>query len=85
MSNSTVEAIIKLPYVSSVKDFVNIAMRYKCTATMVSNAYTVDAKSIMGLLSLDLSKPVKLILERNGNGSDDRKDFMAEISEYVVA
>lgn len=61
---------INLEYFNSVKDFVNISQ--ECTAEVLLNSgkYTVDAKSILGIFSLDLSKPVELICE---NEDDYRK------------
>ncbi len=51
---------ILLDSVEKVKKFVNLAAAFPCDMDLKSGRYTVDAKSIMGIFSLDLSKPLKL-------------------------
>lgn len=48
-----------LSSINDVKDFVNIVSRYDFEIDLTSGRYVVDAKSIMGIFSLDLSKPIK--------------------------
>ena len=43
-----------------LKRFNNIAMTFPCEIDVISGRYTVDGRSLMGLLSLDLSKPVQI-------------------------
>ena len=73
---------IFLNTISDVKNFVNIACKYDFSADLVSGRYSVDAKSIMGIFSLDLSKPVEL----EGHGGDDKAcaKFFGEIAPYIV-
>lgn len=75
---------ISIPTVEAVKKFVEIVNCYTCTAIIESDRYTVNAKSIMGVLSLDLTKPVMLILERNNNFSDDRIELVDAIKQYII-
>ena len=51
---------IKLNNVNDVKEFVNRAMMCEFDIDLISGRYIIDAKSIMGILSLDLSKPINL-------------------------
>ena len=51
---------VSLQAINDVKDFVNIVMKYEFDIDLVSGRYAVDAKSIMGIFSLDLSKPIEL-------------------------
>jgi len=51
---------IKLDTVEKVKGFVNVLAPVDGDFDIVSDRYVVDAKSIMGIFSLDLSKPLKL-------------------------
>ena len=53
---------IKLNNVNDVKEFVNRAMMCKFDIDLVSGRYVIDAKSIMGIFSLDLSKPINLAI-----------------------
>ena len=48
-----------------VKSFVNIAMLKDYELDFISGKYVVNAKSIMGIFSLDLTKPVKLVAHTN--------------------
>lgn len=57
------ELKIKLAAIDDVKNFVNIAARFNCEIDVVSGRYVVDAKSIMGLFSLDLSRPLLLKID----------------------
>jgi phosphotransferase system HPr-like phosphotransfer protein len=51
---------ISLKSIGEVKDFVNIVNKYDFDIDLTSGRYVVDAKSIMGIFSLDLSKPIKV-------------------------
>ena len=70
---------VSLQAINDVKDFVNIVMKYEFDIDLVSGRYAVDAKSIMGIFSLDLSKPIEL----NAH-TDDAEKFMAESDKYIV-
>ena len=65
--------------INDVKDFVNTVSKYDFDVDLTSGRYVVDAKSIMGIFSLDLSQPIKVEVH-----SDDCDDFMKEISSFVV-
>ncbi|MCQ2491384.1 MAG: HPr family phosphocarrier protein [Ruminococcus sp.] len=70
---------VLLQAINDVKDFVNIVMKYEFDIDLVSGRYAVDAKSIMGIFSLDLSKPIEL------NAHTDNADkFLDEIEKYIV-
>ena len=44
--------------IDEIKKFVQLANKCKDKITVKSNGYIVDGKSILGIFSLDLSKPV---------------------------
>ncbi len=68
-----------LQAINDVKEFVNIVMRYEFDIDLVSGRYAVDAKSIMGIFSLDLSKPIQL------NAHTDNADaFLKDIDKFIV-
>lgn len=85
IASEPMETTVCITSISDVKTFVNFATAHKCNLTLESGKYAVDAKSIMGIFSLDLSKPIKLILEVGSNKIDDRKAFLREINNFVVA
>ena len=49
---------ISLNSIDKVKSFVNEITKYDNDFDLVSGRYVIDAKSIMGIFSLDLSKPI---------------------------
>ncbi|MEE1351520.1 MAG: HPr family phosphocarrier protein [Clostridia bacterium] len=68
-----------LSSINDVKDFVNTVSRFDFDVDLVSGRYVVDAKSIMGIFSLDLSKPIKVEVH-----SDDAAEFMSLIDKFIV-
>ncbi|AEV67860.1 HPr family phosphocarrier protein [Acetivibrio clariflavus] len=70
---------ISLKSITDVKDFVNIVNKYDFDIDLTSGRYVVDAKSIMGIFSLDLSKPIKVDVH-----SDDCDEFYNEIKNFIV-
>lgn len=70
---------VKLSSVADVKDFVTAISKYSFDAHFQSGRYVVDAKSIMGIFSLDLAKPVELAVH-----SDDCGSFLADIAKFIV-
>lgn len=75
---------VMISTISDVKEFSNAAIGAKCTVSLVSGRYTVDGKSIMGIFSLDLSKPIELEIERPESGADDREEFLKKINKFIV-
>ena len=69
---------ILLKSINDVKDFVNIVNKYDFDVDLSSDRYIVDAKSIMGIFSLDLSKPIKVQVH-----SDDADEFCNELKPFV--
>lgn len=69
---------ILLKSINDVKDFVNIVNKYDFDADLTSGRYVVDAKSIMGIFSLDLSKPIRVDVhaEECGNFCEEIKSFI---------
>ena len=61
------------------KPFVNSVAKYDFDVDLLSGRYAVDAKSIMGIFSLDLSKEITMEVH-----SDDCADFLAEIKPFIV-
>ncbi len=73
------KATVSLQAINDVKEFVNLVMRYDFDIDLVSGRYAVDAKSIMGIFSLDLSKPIEL----NAH-TDDAEAFLKDINKFLV-
>ena len=58
---------ISLNSIDKVKSFVNTVTKYDCDFDLISGRYVIDAKSIMGIFSLDLSKPIDLTIHTDDN------------------
>lgn len=72
-------ANIRINTIEDVKNFVTTVTKCNYEVDIVSGRYAIDAKSIMGIFSLDLSKPLKLRVH-----SDDCDELMAELDKYIV-
>ena len=73
------EFFVSLSSIEDVRQFVNAATCCPCEVDVLSGRYVIDAKSIMGIFSLDLSKPIKLEAH-----TDDADEFFAEIKDFIV-
>ena len=74
------ETTIQLNAINDVKDFVNTVMMFDYDIDLVSGRYAIDAKSIMGIFSLDLSKPIKLQAH-----TEDPEALIKAIQKYIIA
>lgn len=70
---------IMLNTINDVKNFVNTVTHCEYDVDLQSGRHTIDAKSIMGIFSLDLSKALDMVIY-----SDNCDDFLAEISAYIA-
>lgn len=69
---------ISLTQVDQVKRFVNLVAQAPYDVDMVSGRYTVNAKSMLGIYSLDLSKPIQVLMY-----SDDCEELRKELAEFM--
>ena len=74
------EIKIRLANVQDIREFVNIVILADYEVDLVQGRYVIDAKSIMGIFSLDLSKPIDL----NIHAEDDATEVMEVIKNYLV-
>lgn len=70
-----------LSSINDVKDFVNIVSKYDFDVDLTSGRYVVDAKSIMGIFSLDLSKSIDLNIHATDGALDD---ILTVLKPYLV-
>lgn len=71
---------VSLNSIDKVKSFVNLLTKYDEDFDLVSGRYIIDAKSIMGIFSLDLSKPINL----NIHATENLDEIMETIKPYMV-
>lgn len=72
---------VSLNSINNVKNFVNLVNKYDFDVDLTSDRYVVDAKSIMGIFSLDLSKPITL---EAYCPEESAADFIADMKEFMV-
>ena len=70
---------IKLTTIDDVKQFVSIVSKCDYDVDLISGRYAVDAKSIMGIFSLDISKEIRLDAH-----TDNADDFLKQIDKFIV-
>ena len=71
---------ISLNSIDKVKSFVNAITQFEFYFDLVSGRYVIDAKSIMGIFSLDLSKPIELVI----HAEDHLDEIMDILKPYIV-
>lgn len=71
---------ISLNSIDKVKSFVNDLTKFDTDFDLVSGRYVIDAKSIMGIFSLDLSKPIDLNIHAENNVDD----ILSILAPYII-
>ena len=64
----------------SLNSIVNDITRFDYDFDLVSGRYVIDAKSIMGIFSLDLSKPIDL----NIHAEEDIEEVLSVLKPYII-
>ena len=70
---------INLNSIDKVKAFVHSVNTFNTEFDLVSGRFVIDAKSIMGIFSLDLSKPINLNIY-----NDDDAEIMESLKPFLV-
>ncbi len=70
---------IRLSTIEEVRNFVNIVSKYEYEIDLKSGRYVVDAKSIMGIFSLDLLNEIEVTVHTEGCD-----DLLGELAPFVV-
>ena len=71
---------ISLNSIDKVKSFVNDITKFNNDFDLVSGRYVIDAKSIMGIFSLDLPKPINL----NIHAEENIDEIMTVLAPYII-
>ena len=72
--------VVNINSIDKVKKFVNVLTVYDNDFDLVCDRYVIDAKSIMGIFSLDLSQNLKLNIQKD----NDVDAILADIDEFIV-
>ena len=70
---------ISLNSIDKVKSFVNEIAQFDYDFDLISGRYVIDAKSIMGIFSLDLSKPITLNVH-----TDQTDEVLEKLAPYLI-
>lgn len=70
---------INLQSIDDVKAFVHLVNNYSFDVDLSSGRYIVDAKSIMGIFSLDLTAPIEVHIH-----SDDADDLIGRLKRFLA-
>ncbi|MGN0578888.1 MAG: HPr family phosphocarrier protein [Ruminiclostridium sp.] len=73
------EFTVKIGTIDQVKKFVSTVMLFSYEVDLISGRYAIDAKSIMGIFSLDLSKELKMVAH-----TDDTAELEEALAEFIV-
>ena len=73
--------VVRLNNIEAITAFSNKAVKSNCKVTLLSGRYVIDGKSIMGVFSLDLSKPIECEVEGT---KSEVEDFLSNIKELTV-
>lgn len=71
---------ISLNSIDKVKAFVNDITKFDSDFDLISGRYVIDAKSIMGIFSLDLAKPIEL----NIHGEENMDTILTVLKPYII-
>lgn len=74
------ELQISLDSIEKVRDFVNVIAKFNTDFDITSGTKTIDAKSIVGILTLNLSQPMDLTIRDN----DSMDEILQAIDAYIV-
>lgn len=73
------ETKIKLTNVQDIRDFVNYVILCEYDVDLAQGRYVIDAKSIMGIFSLDLLSPITLIPH-----TDNADALLERVARFIV-
>lgn len=75
------EVKVSLGTIERVKEFVSVTNRFDSDFDLVSGRYIIDAKSILGIFSIDLSKPIILRIHAQ---QDKAEEILGLLKDYIV-
>ncbi|MBR2848120.1 MAG: HPr family phosphocarrier protein [Clostridia bacterium] len=73
---------IRLSSIQDVRNFVDIVTKHNIDVDLSSGRYVVDAKSIMGIFSLDLLSPITLSAQTENE--TEAAALLAELKDFIV-
>lgn len=72
---------VSLTNIDTVKSFVNVTTKIDADIDLASGRFVVDAKSLLGIFSIDLSQPIELRIHAD---EDKAHEILGQLKEYLV-
>lgn len=72
---------VSLNSIDKVKSFVKDISQFTYDFDLISGRYVIDAKSMLGIFSLDLSKPIELAIHAN---EEETAEIMSTLEPYLA-
>jgi phosphocarrier protein HPr len=76
---------IVLSNIEAVKKFVTLTNNYNFPINLTTEKYKIDAKSIMGIFSLDLSKPIQIEVDDSEADKESTEEFIQQLTQFQPA
>lgn len=73
---------VRINTINKVKSFVNEMVKVDAEIDLISGRYVIDAKSIMGVFSLDLTKDLEIVIRTEDQAEIEK--FNTLVASYVV-
>ena len=73
---------LKLVTVEDIRSIVNVLAKYNIELDIAQGRYVVDARSIMGIFSLDLLKPVDFVIHSDDEGI--AANVLEDVKKWIV-
>lgn len=73
---------VMLNSIDKVKQFVNVTSKVDGDVFLQSGRYIIDAKSVMGIFSIDLTKPLEMSFEKCSDEEENK--YLEKIQEFLV-
>ncbi|WP_296870620.1 HPr family phosphocarrier protein [uncultured Methanobrevibacter sp.] len=73
------EFMIDINDIFKIRSLVNISNDFDFDITLSSDGYSVSAKSIIGIFTFDITKPIKITIH-----SDNCDEYVARIKDFIV-
>lgn len=78
------EFMLDINDILKIRMFVNISSKYNFDIKLSSKDYSVSAKSIIGIFTLDITKPVKLSILADNIDSDKCEEYISQIKDFIL-
>ncbi len=75
------KVLVSLNSIEKVKSFVKDITKYDYDFDLISGRYVIDAKSMLGIFSLDLSEPLELVIHTDDKTADE---ILVNLTSYLA-